>query len=274
MSTREVPTVDDNARAFARNMFRLRVHEADGQAYEDLFVRIMEYASPDFRPVKAHGNVGDKKNDGFDASTGTYYQVYAPEDIRKTQGDALAKLKEDFGGLKAFWDGIYPVKQYNFVINDKYQGVSPLIEKELAEIKAKHGLEKSSVLLAKHLEGILFKLSDDIVIAIVGHVPEIDAGEFLFLSGFTYFVGAWIDFEKAARGKLAGMAEARRAYGGKQLTTLLHSQGSINGDEASLIVQLADYRNPLIHGHSRDLPPKSLIDQLVLITDRLASRIQ
>jgi len=30
--------------------------------------------------------------------------------------------------LKAFRQGIYPVKRYYFVINDKYNGASPLLE--------------------------------------------------------------------------------------------------------------------------------------------------
>ena len=80
--------------------------------YENLFVKIMGHASRDFRPVKAHGAIGDRKNDGFDSVAGAYYQVYSPEDVRKTQGDALKKLKTDFKGLKAFWDGIYSVKSY------------------------------------------------------------------------------------------------------------------------------------------------------------------
>ena len=57
---------------------------------------MMQYAKPRFRPVKAHGSIGDKKNDGYDSKTGTYYQVYAPDDVRKTQGEALSKLRRDF----------------------------------------------------------------------------------------------------------------------------------------------------------------------------------
>src|SRR5450432_2623348 len=112
--------MDDNAKAFARNMLRLRIHESDAQAYEDLFVRAMVYADPNFRPVKPHGNAGDRKNDGFNSTTGTYYQVYAPEDIRRSAGNALKKLREDFSGLKAFWDGLYPVRRFFYVVNDKY----------------------------------------------------------------------------------------------------------------------------------------------------------
>lgn len=43
-------------------MFKLRVHECNGQAYEDLFVSVMGKRYPQFKPVKPHGNVGDRKN--------------------------------------------------------------------------------------------------------------------------------------------------------------------------------------------------------------------
>jgi hypothetical protein len=63
------------------------------QVYEDVLVKIMREVQPGFRPVKAHGNIFDRKNDGIDKSIGTCYQVYAPEDIRQGQGDALKKRK-------------------------------------------------------------------------------------------------------------------------------------------------------------------------------------
>jgi hypothetical protein len=264
--------VDDNARAFARNMFRLRVHEADGQAYEDLFVRIMQQAKPRFRPVKAHGSVGDKKNDGFDSRAGTYYQVYAPEDLRKTQGDALKKLKQDFKGLKAFWDGIYPVKRYYFVINDKYNGAFPLLEKEIALIRVKHSLEDADLFLAKDLEDTLFSLSNDIIISVVGHVPDIDGAEFLFLSGFTYFVGAWIEFEKTARKLIETNSGWGRPIVGDRMVRILQKTAVLSQEEFMLAQQLSKQRNVLIHGDSMELPEKAAIDRLVLITEKLKQR--
>lgn len=43
----------------------------------------MTKAEPNFQPVKAYGNIGDRKNDGFVSQTGIYYQVYAPRDVNK-----------------------------------------------------------------------------------------------------------------------------------------------------------------------------------------------
>ena len=64
-------------------IFSNHILQYTGQQYEDFFVAVMTAANPNFQPVKAYGRLGDMKNDGFDAETGTYYQVFAPEDIMK-----------------------------------------------------------------------------------------------------------------------------------------------------------------------------------------------
>lgn len=64
-----------------KKLFELRVFKYNGQQFEDFFVEIMSKSNPDFQPVKAYGNIGDRKNDGFDKIRGVYYQVFAPEDI-------------------------------------------------------------------------------------------------------------------------------------------------------------------------------------------------
>lgn len=88
---------------FADRLFELRILRANGQAFQDLFTRLMGLRHSDFRPVKPQGSIGDRKNDGFHASAGRYYQVYAPEkhdpkDVAKTVG----KISRDFAGLKKY----------------------------------------------------------------------------------------------------------------------------------------------------------------------------
>ncbi|NLN04303.1 MAG: hypothetical protein GX166_05735 [Clostridiaceae bacterium] len=123
----------------------------------------------DFRPIKPWGNVGDRKNDGYIKSKGIYYQVYAPEDIRKSYMDALKKLKNDFEGLIKQWS---PVNEFYFVINDKYRGASPDCEIEIQKIKEVYSLKNAGVLLAKDMENMLFELDDDQIINIVGYLPD------------------------------------------------------------------------------------------------------
>jgi hypothetical protein len=251
--------------AFAEQMFRLRVHESIGQKYEDLFVAVMRKANKKFKPVKPHGASGDRKNDGFASDTGAYYQVYSPEDIRRTQAEALRKLKEDFSGLKAFWDGIYDVRRYFFVINDRYHGVYPDIYKELARIKKEHKLEEAEVFLAQDLEQCLLALPDKDIVSIIGYVPDIEPAEFLFLSGFTYFAGAWIHFERA----IAQLGYSARRVPTARALRELTAASIISDEEFTALEYLRHLRNPLFHGDSNKLPAKADIDRLVQITARI-----
>ncbi len=54
-----------------RTLFQNKIYKADGQAFEDIFTEIMNYAESDFQPIKPWGNVGDRKNDGYIKSSGT-----------------------------------------------------------------------------------------------------------------------------------------------------------------------------------------------------------
>lgn len=82
----------------AKIIFSNHILQYTGQQYEDFFVSVMTKANPNFQPVKAYGKIGDMKNDGFDRTTGTYYQIFSPEDITKdtTIREAVKKLKQIF----------------------------------------------------------------------------------------------------------------------------------------------------------------------------------
>lgn len=161
--------MNSNEKTLARILFKLKVHESNGQAYEDLFVKIMGYADSEFRPVKPQGDIGDRKNDGYNKDKRVYYQVYAPEDAKKTQSSAIKKINTDFNGLVKDWS---PVNEFYFVLNDKYQGAYPETEQAVEDLRKQHGLTKTGTFLAKHLEETLFSLDDDKVMSIVGFVGD------------------------------------------------------------------------------------------------------
>ena len=79
-------------------MFQNKIHKSDGQAFEDIFTSIMNYVDNDFMSIKPWGNIGDRKNDGYIKRTGTYYQVFAPEDIKNSYPQTIKKLNEDLQG--------------------------------------------------------------------------------------------------------------------------------------------------------------------------------
>lgn len=261
--------MNDVSLAIARNMFHLQIHEADGQRFEDLFSKIMGYKSRDFQPVKPYGNIGDRKNDGWIQSENTYFQVYAPSNIEKSINEAVNKLEADLEGLVKQWNELCPVKNFYFVLNDKYKGAPPQLQQKMLYLKSKFGLEKASVLVAKDLEFDLFDLRGDMILSVVGHVPHISNEEYMFVSGFTCFITAWIDFEKVARKKLQQLATNRRPMAGNSLIKELHASGVISTNDASFLVQMADKRNRLVHGDTLEIPKKSDIDDLIAITEHL-----
>jgi len=164
--------MNSQEKALLRKLFRLKIHESDGDTFESLFSNIMFYAEPDFQQIKPWGNIGDRKNDGYIKTKGIYYQVYAPEDIRKSYPESITKLKDDFAGLIKNWT---PVNEFYFLINDKFQGVSPDAEQTINKLVSDHGLTKGKIMTAKDLESIAFNLDEDKIYAITGFLPDLNS---------------------------------------------------------------------------------------------------
>ena len=161
--------MNSQEKALARILFQNRIYKTNGQAFEDLFTAIMNYAEPDFQAIKAWGNIGDRKNDGYIQSKGIYFQVFAPEDIRKSYVNVVKKLKEDFEGLIMQWSS---VNKFYFVVNDKYQGINADCKQAIQKIKEDHQLQKAGFRTAKDLENLLFTLEDDQIITVNGSLPD------------------------------------------------------------------------------------------------------
>lgn len=161
--------MDIQEKTLARQLFQNKILKADGQAFEDIFTAIMNYAEADFRSIKPWGSIGDRKNDGYIKSKGIYFQVYAPEDIEKSYPAAVHKLKTDFDGLKSYWK---PINEFYFVVNDKYKGVNADCGQAIQEIKEKHNLNNAGFLTAKDMENKLFTLEDDQLFSITGFIPD------------------------------------------------------------------------------------------------------
>ena len=92
--------MNDIQKQFAKITLQNKILKSNGQTFEDLFIHIMRLNNPNFRPIKPQGQIGDRKNDGYDSINGIYYQVYAPENLETTINKVIKKLNEDFKGLK------------------------------------------------------------------------------------------------------------------------------------------------------------------------------
>lgn len=280
--------MDDITRAIARNMFHLQIYEADGQKFEDIFSKIMNHKYIDFRQVCPYGNIGDKKNDGWIESEYTYFQVYAPFDIMKNINIAIGKVNTDFKGLFQNWNHLNKIKKFYFVLNDKFKGSPPQLQQELLSIKDEFNLEVAAVYTPKDLEKILFSLSDDVIISIIGHIPKVNDVDYMYISGFTYFIIAWINFEKTARDKISQnmikeysfdvknnelmqntMTSDRIYPVGKKMFNELRQKFIISDEDFNLLCELFRQRNKLVHGENLFIPKKSEIDKLIAITESM-----
>lgn len=163
---------------FMKQMFVQKIYKYTGQEFEDFFVQIMSASNPNFKPVKAFGKVGDKKNDGFDETTGTYYQVFSPEDLTKSRtiSKGVEKLEEDFTKLYEYWNDKYPVKYFYYVVNDKYHGLPAPIYSKIADLSKNPKYETVTInaFLAKDLEKIFDNLSTQDKQNIIGFLPNIN----------------------------------------------------------------------------------------------------
>ncbi len=154
----------------ARVLFKLKVLTSDGQTFEDLFSKVMSYSNKNFIQVKPQGRIGDRKNDGFDSTNGSYYQVYAPEKLQLRENKILNKLKKDFEGLFNNWNNQVPIKQFYYVLNDKYKGVFPTVIDALTHIKINKKLSVAKPFTPKDIEELVFQLEDSSIYEIVGYI--------------------------------------------------------------------------------------------------------
>ena len=159
----------------AIHLFQNRVLKANGNSFEELFTLVMQSANPGFIQVKPQGSLGDKKNDGFNPSTGIYYQVYVPEDLSTTKDKAIKKLHTDFNGLKNYWPTIgYPVKEFYYVVNDKYQGVGPGLLKNIKELQKANPNIIIGLFKNNDLQNVFENLNETKIAEIIGFVPSAD----------------------------------------------------------------------------------------------------
>jgi hypothetical protein len=88
--------------AYYEQKFENAFLRAKGNAFQDLFEKLMGYAyKADFMACRPWGNRGDRKNDGFLKTERRLFQAYAPNDM--SEAIAIQKIQEDFEGAKKHW---------------------------------------------------------------------------------------------------------------------------------------------------------------------------
>jgi hypothetical protein len=137
-------------------------------AFQTLFTKIMELRHPhDFTQVRPWGNIGDQKCDGWLASEKRLFQVYAPDELTKTETEK--KMNDDFRGASTHWSGKFD--HWNFVHNSR-DGVPPFVlQKTQAFGKANPNIDFTPWGYAE-LRAKLFELMPVDIQLILGPAPS------------------------------------------------------------------------------------------------------
>ena len=114
-----------------------------------------------FRIVKAGGQRGDEKNDGYLPGSKTYFQVYAPG--TGTQDVIAKKMDVDFEGAVAAWD----VENWVFVHNDQ-DGLSTAINHKVDQLDERNAGVKAVVWGREDLRRVLFSMPEADIASVLG----------------------------------------------------------------------------------------------------------
>lgn len=121
-------------KAFYEARFENAFLRAKGNEFQTFFERLMGLAyRADFMACRPWGQEGDHKNDGFLKSERRLFQVYAPNEMKAT--DAIAKIKEDFEGARAYWGTHF---DHWVFAHNAVDGLPPHVQKTLLDFEAQY----------------------------------------------------------------------------------------------------------------------------------------
>ncbi|ABB31289.1 hypothetical protein GeomeDRAFT_1843 [Geobacter metallireducens RCH3] len=153
-----------------RTLFKLRLYEASGNAFQRLFSEVMQQALPGFQAVAPWGNWGDGGNDGWCPPENRYFQVYGPEATTEVNVvQAATKAVGDFAKLRKKWPG---VERYHFVCNDRYCGMPAPIGSMLLDLAKQEKLLEATPFSSADLTARFISLKDSQKVAIVYGIPS------------------------------------------------------------------------------------------------------
>lgn len=160
--------MDSMERAFYDMKFDLLFQSKTANEFQQFFSQIMSARYPgDFVATRPWGQLGDQKCDGYILSSGTFYQVYAPEELDHKA--TTEKMKTDFNGALEKWGN--KIQIWVFVHNSKV-GVPPHVLQQLTTFQNEHSHIVFSHLGKAELKTMLFETSEQHIRDILGSVPN------------------------------------------------------------------------------------------------------
>ncbi|ENX10885.1 ABC-three component system protein [Acinetobacter variabilis] len=156
-------------------MFKLKVYESSGESFQKLFSNVMHHSVQGFQAVTPAGRWGDGGNDGWVEAEKCYFQVYGPKPTTNSNPvSEVEKAFTDFDKLEQKWG---TVEKYYFVINDRFEGVSALVQNKLFNFKKEKKLTNCEPFASRHLLDAFLKLNEDIQEEILNTCPLGDLPE-------------------------------------------------------------------------------------------------
>lgn len=153
-------------------MFKVKLYESDKQSFEDLFTKVMSAKYKEFKQVKPQGRYGDGKCDGFRATDGAFYQVYAPENLSGNENTANKKLDDSVKGIIEYWSKSgFEIETCHFVVNDKFQNLYATAHTNAQEVGKKHNV-KCELMTCSSLLDTFLTLEEQEIIDIIGFIPD------------------------------------------------------------------------------------------------------
>ncbi len=158
---------------FVHNViFRNKLHESTGQAFQDVFNQLMSFVNESYVAVAPWGALGDRGNDGYVSTEKRYFQLYAPTSSFKPVEimTACKKAQTDFAKIVA---GQTNLKRYHFVLNDKFKGLpEPLVPIHEAILAANPQMDECYPVGTFYLLGKFIDLPANKQEAVIGGVPS------------------------------------------------------------------------------------------------------
>lgn len=153
-----------------RILFKIKLYEANGAAFQQFVNQLFDYSIEDFQSISPWGNWGDGGNDGWIPSKGHYYQIYGPKPNTKlNELQTVKKLIDDYNKLTDKWRNVI---SYYFVLNDRYTGVPAPVVNELQQLELESELQEARAIGSANLEKVFIELSNDCKELIVGGIPN------------------------------------------------------------------------------------------------------
>lgn len=157
------------AREYYEMKFKVFFMERKGNAFQEFFSDIMEKCHPgEFQRVRPWGPHGDRKNDGCIITTGQFFQVYAPNEMKANA--AIRKIEEDFRGAIEYW--AQSLREWIFVHNS-INGLSPHIVQKLDDLSLEFPKIKISTFGFEDLRQKVFSLSEPDIVSLFGISPTL-----------------------------------------------------------------------------------------------------